>query len=89
MLGNKYIKNHYRIIAVHLSRKKELDADLKSIQRIQLAEQLQNSDGENANGIQSMFFLTISEKKIKETRLKFLKEEELLVKDDKLCRSES
>ena len=65
MLGNKYIKNHYRIIAVDLRRQKELDADMKSIQQIQLAEQLQNSDGENANGIQSMFFLTISEKKSK------------------------
>ena len=48
-----------------MSRQKELDADMKSIQQIQLAEQLQNSDGENANGIQSMFFLTISEKKSK------------------------
>ena len=30
-----YIKNHYRFKAVDLSRQKELDADLKTIQQIE------------------------------------------------------
>ena len=32
----KCIKNHYRLIAVDLSRQKELDADPKEIQQINL-----------------------------------------------------
>ena len=65
-----YIKNHYRLIAVDLSRQKELDAGPKVIQQIEFVGQLKNNDGENADGTQSMFVLKILEK-IKETRLKF------------------
>ena len=65
-----YIKNHYRLIAVDLSRQKELDAGPKVIQQIEFVGQLKNNDGENADGTQSMFVLKIFEK-IKETRLKF------------------
>ena len=53
-----------------MSREKELDADPKTIQQIEFVGQLNNTDGENADGTQSMFVLTILEK-IKETRLKF------------------
>ena len=64
-----YIKNHYRLIAVDLSRQKELDADPKAIQQIVFVRQLKNPDDAIvANG--SMFVLTILEK-MKETILKF------------------
>ena len=33
-------KNHYRLIAVDLSRQKELDADPKAIQQIEFVGQL-------------------------------------------------
>ena len=35
-------KNHYRIIAVDLSRKKELDADTKAIQHLEFDGKLKN-----------------------------------------------
>ena len=50
-----------------MSQQKELDADPKAIQQIELARQLKNTDGVNADGEQSMFVLTILE----EARLKF------------------
>ena len=60
------IKNHYRLIAVDLSRQKELDADPKAI--------LKNVDNDynaiDADGTQSVFIVTILEK-IRETRLLF------------------
>ena len=52
---------------------KKLDADPKGIQEIEFVRKLHNNDGENANGTQFLFILTASEK-IKETRLKFLRE---------------
>ena len=58
------------MIAVDLSSQKELDADPKAIQQIELIAQLKNIDGINADAAESMFILTILEK-IKETRLKF------------------
>ena len=56
-------------MSVDLSRQKELDADPKAIQKIELVGQLKNPDDVVVANI-SMFFLTILEK-IKETRLKF------------------
>ena len=53
-----------------MSQQKELNADPKAIQQIELAGQLKNTDGVNADGEQSMFVLMILEK-IKEARLKF------------------
>ena len=64
------IQNHFKLIAVNLSRKKEIDADPKAIQQMGFIGHLKNDGGENADGMQSMFALTILEK-IKETRLKF------------------
>ena len=58
----EYVKNHYKLIAVDLSRQKELDADPKAIQQIKFVGQLKNIDGANADGTQSMFVLTILEK---------------------------
>ena len=75
LLDNNYIKNHYRLIAVDLSRQKELDADLKAIQQIQFIGQLKKLDDDDDNAAtaindQFMFVLTILEK-MKETRLEF------------------
>ena len=69
-LNYGYIKNYYRLIAVDLSKQKELDADPKPIQQIKSVGQLKNVDGINADWTQNMFILTILEK-TKETRLKF------------------
>ena len=43
-LDYDYIKNHYRLTAVDLSRQKELDADPKAIQQIELVGKLKNPD---------------------------------------------
>ena len=55
----QYIKNRYKLLAVHLSRPKELDADPKAIQQIEFVGQLTNTGGVNADCTQSMFVLTI------------------------------
>ena len=64
-LDFEYIKNHYRLIAVDLSRQKELDADTKAIRWT-----IKKLYIDNNNIAESMFVLTILEK-IRETRLKF------------------
>ena len=40
MLDYEYVKNHYRLIAVDLSRQKELDADPNGIEQTEFAGQL-------------------------------------------------
>ena len=68
LLDYDYIKNHYRLMAVDLSRQKELDAYPKSIQQIEFVGQLKKVN--NAiNNPESIFILMILEK-IKEKRLK-------------------
>ena len=66
MLDYDYIKNHYRLIAVDLSRQKELDADLKAIQEREYVRQLKKLDNygnaADAANDQSMFVLKILEK---------------------------
>ena len=69
MLDYDYIKNHYKLLAVDLSRQKELDAHLKASQQTEFVEQLKNADGITTDTTQNVI-LTILEK-IKETRLKF------------------
>ena len=49
-------QKNYKLIAVDLSRQRELDADLKVIQEVEFVEQLINTDGVNTDGTQSMFF---------------------------------
>ena len=61
LLDYDYIKNHYRLIAVDLSRQKELDADPKAIQQIEFVGQLKKLNDDN-NNVESMFILTILEK---------------------------
>ena len=75
MLDYDHIKNNYWLIEVYLCRRKELDADTKTIQQIEPIGQLKNldpdyNDTDAAGNDQFMFVLTILEK-IKETRLKF------------------
>ena len=62
---HNYIKNYYRIVAIDLSRQKELDPNPK----IEFVGQLKNVDRINADVAKSLFILTILEKN-KETRLK-------------------
>ena len=63
-------KNHYRLIVVVLSRRKESDVDPKTIKQIEFVRQSLNKNYINADGAESMYILTILEK-IKEMRLKF------------------
>ena len=72
LLVYEYIKNHYRLIAVDLSRQKDLDADPKAIRQTEFVGQIKKLNSAN-NNAESMFVLTISEK-IKETRLKYSQE---------------
>ena len=58
LLDYDYIKNHYRLMAVKLSRQKELNTDPKAIQQKELVEQLKNP-GDIVAGNESMFVLTI------------------------------
>ena len=46
LLDYDYIKGHYRLIAVDLSRQEELDADPKAIQQIKFVGLLKNPDNE-------------------------------------------
>ena len=73
-LDYDYIKNYYRLIVVDFTRQKELDANPKAIQQIELMGQLKKIDAEDnatdTGNNQSMFVLAILEK-IKETRLNF------------------
>lgn len=57
MLDYEYIMNHDRLIAIDLSRKKELEADLKAIQKKEFIKQLKNLEIENADGTQNMIVL--------------------------------
>ena len=44
LLDYYYVKNHYRLIAVDLSRQKVLDLDQKAIRQIEFPGQLENLD---------------------------------------------
>ena len=63
----EYVKNHYRLITVDLSRQKGLDAVPKAIKQIELIGQVKQLN--NTNNNPESVYLTILEK-IKETRLK-------------------
>ena len=66
LLDYDYIKNHYKLIAVALSRQKELDADPKVIQQIEFVGQLKEVDDNgtttDTSNDQSMFVLKNVEK---------------------------
>ena len=60
LLDYYYMKNHYRLIAVDLSRQKELDADPKSVQQVEFVGQLKKLNADD--NVKSMFIFTILEK---------------------------
>ena len=62
MLGYNYFKKHYKMIAIDLSKQQALDADPKSIQKINF---IGNLDGNNKR---LMFFIILE---VKETILDF------------------
>ena len=51
-----------QLIAVYLSKQKELDEDPKAIQQIEFVGQLKNVDSVNADGAEFMSILTILER---------------------------
>ena len=57
-----------------MSRQKELDADPTAIQRIKFVRQFINIDDINADGLHSMFILTILEKNQRNAIKMFSKE---------------
>ena len=73
LLDYEYIKNHYRLMTIDLSRWKELDADPEAIHQIEFAWQLKklhhDYNATDAGNDQSMFVSIIL--KIKEMKLKF------------------
>ena len=71
LLDYEYIQNHYRLIAVDLSRQKELDAYTKSIQQTEFVGELKkldaNENARDAGNDHSMFVFTILEKYQRDT----------------------
>ena len=72
-MNYEHIKSCYKVIAFDLSVKKEIDPNPKAIQQTEYVSQLKNTNSVNAGGdsAESMFVLTILEKKIKKTRPTF------------------
>ena len=74
LLNYDYMKNHYRLIEVDVSRQKELNADPKAIQQIWIVGQLKNVDNDynaiDGGETQTIFILKILEK-IKKMIIKF------------------
>ena len=74
LLNYDYMKNHYRLIEVDVSRQKELNADPKAIQQIWIVGQLKNVDNDynaiDGDETQTIFILKILQK-IKKMIIKF------------------
>ena len=70
--GYEYFINHYRLMAVDLSRQKELDANQKEILQIEFVGQLKTPV--NAIVITNLYFLNTFRKKSKKLDWNFLKE---------------
>ena len=87
LLDYGYIKNHYGLIVVDLSRQKELDAYQKGIQKIELVGQFKIPANVVAAN-ESMFVLTILEKIRKGIKV-FSQNCKTTTKDSKLSRSDS
>ena len=83
LLDYDYIKNHYKLIAVHFSRQKESDADPEANQQIELIAQLKKLD------VESMFILTILGKSQRIEIKVFSRKCNIIIKNSKLSRSES
>ena len=48
LLDYNYFRNHYKLIAVDLSKQKELDADPRAIQQIEFKYMLESNDDNNS-----------------------------------------
>ena len=85
-MSYKHIKISYKVIAVELSLKKEIDADSKAIQQIQFVRRLKNTNSINSSGdnAESMFSLTIKKKKLKNKNKIFSRKCNALIKGAKL-----
>ena len=66
LLGYDYFKNHYKLIAVDLSKQKELDADPRAIQQIEFKYMLEGNNDNNS----TIYWVL---EKSKETILEFYK----------------
>ena len=83
LLDYDYIKCHYRLIVVDLSRQKELDADLKAIQQIEFVGLLKI-----LNAAIHVYFNNF--RKNQRSEIKIISRKcNSIIKDDKLSRSES
>ena len=91
LLSYKHIKISYKVIAVELSLKKEIDADSKAIQQIQFVRRLKNTNSINSSGdnAESMFSLTIKKKKLKNKNKIFSRKCNALIKGAKLWTNKS
>ena len=94
MLDYDYIKNYHRLTAVDLSRKEELDTDLKAIEQVEFAGQLKrvddNDNAKEAGDDQSIqFFLNSFRKNKRNTTKIFSRRCNSNTKDGKLSRNES
>ena len=72
LLNCDYIKNHCKLIAIYLKRKKVFDADPKAIQHRELVRWLRNTNYKTADAAESTFPFQFF-KKIKETKTSFSK----------------
>ena len=68
-LDYDYIKSHYRLIAVDLSRQKKLNADRKAIQQIHFFGQLKKTDAVNADGIWSILLIILEKNHRNDTKI--------------------
>ena len=81
-------KTHYRLIAVDLSRQKELDVDSKAIQQIEFVGQLKKL-GDDGNATDAGNDQSVFEKISKKQDQNIPKEINSIIKDGKLSRSET
>ena len=88
MLDYDYIKNHYRLIAVDLSRQNKLDVDPKATRQIEFVGQLKqldnNGNANDAGNDESTFLLTILEKNQRKNIKIFSRKCNSLIKDGNL-----
>ena len=88
LLDYEYMKNHCRLIAVELSRQKELDAHLKAIWQVEFIGQLKNDDGKILVVPIYVYLNSFRKNQINETNI-FTRKCNSLIKDGRLRRNKS